>query len=57
MKEGILERGLAERGQALDAQMRQQAFNTGLGQANQDISNALAANAALRSGLTLDKTY
>ena len=52
MKEGILERGLAESGQALDAQMRQQAFNTGLGQANQDISNALSANAALRSGLT-----
>jgi hypothetical protein len=52
MKEGILERGLAEQGQALDAQMRQQAFNTGLGQANADISNALSANAGLRSGLS-----
>ena len=52
MKEGIFERGLGERGQALDAQMRQQAFNTVLGQANQDIRNALSANAALRSGLT-----
>ena len=51
LKEGLLERGLAERGQALDASMRQQAFNTGLSQSNADISNALQANAALRSGL------
>ena len=51
MKEGLIERGLAERGQALDASMRQQAFGTGLNQANQDITNALSANTGLRSGL------
>ena len=45
---------LAERS-SLDAQMRQQAFNTGLGQANQDIRNQLAANAAI--GLTQGQTY
>ncbi len=52
MKEAIFERGVGEQAQALDAQMRQRAFNTGLGQANQDIRNALAANTGLRSGLT-----
>ena len=41
MKEAIFERGVGEQAQALDAQMRQRAFNTGLGQANQDIRNAL----------------
>ena len=34
MKEAIFERGVGEQAQALDAQMRQRAFNTGLGQAN-----------------------
>tara|TARA_E500000081_G_scaffold118976_1_gene123029 strand:+ start:1099 stop:2130 length:1032 start_codon:yes stop_codon:yes gene_type:complete len=52
MKEAIFERGVGEKAQALDAQLRQGAFNTGLGQANQDIRNALSANAGLRSGLS-----
>ena len=53
MKEAIFERGVGEQAQALDAQMRNRAFTTGLGQANQDIRNALSANAGLRSGLGL----
>ena len=52
MKEAIFERGVGEQAQALDAQMRQRAFGTGLSQANQDIRNALSANAGLRSGLS-----
>jgi len=52
LKEGLLETGLARNAMNLDASMRQQAFNTGLGQANNDISNALRANAGLANALS-----
>ena len=52
MKEGILERGLAEQAGDLRATLGQQAFNTGLNQANADISNALAANTGLANAFS-----
>ena len=52
LKEGILERGLAEQAGDLRARLGQQAFNTGLNQANTDIANALRANAGLANALS-----
>ena len=52
LKEGILERGLAEQAGDLRATLGQQAFNTGLSQANADIANALSANAGLANALS-----
>ena len=52
MKEGLIEGRLAEQAGDLRAQLGQQAFNTGLNQANADISNALAANTGLANAFT-----
>ena len=52
MKEGLIERGLAEQAGDLRARLGQQAFNTGLNQANADISNALAANTGLANAFS-----
>ena len=52
IKEGLIERGLAEQAGDLRAQLGQQAFNTGLNQANADISNALAANTGLANAFS-----
>ena len=52
MKEGVIEGRLAEQAGDLRARLGQQAFNTGLSQANADISNALAANTGLANAFS-----